>query len=549
MNVNQVSVIPTNESVDDVEHHHLLYEDEYQGSALRRSFPFLKSKAALAVASLCTTVLLAAVCVLVTLYPHSQHSQADVCSAEIVESIPFNTTGLSSGAMSTYKAFTTLIDSAQETIDLTALYWTFDSPARNANKNCTNYYSPDCPDDAHFNKTQLEFFGVYQGHDVFVALKKAALRGVKIRIVQSPGLGNGFEEPETLASLSSKVNIRTMDFTKWYNSGIMHAKVWVIDGKHAYVGSANMDWRSLTQTRETGVFIHSCEPVIRDVSNIYETFWNLAGEQSRAAELTKVVYDPNLEIDRTVPCWSHLVDVGKRCRPPFKLYETRPLPVLMNGVESTIRLSLSPPELCGRERVPDGDMLVDTINSAKANGFVYVSVMDFQPVTRFLCREATTCPPFEQFYWPKLLHSLLGAAVGKGADVRLLVSKWAYDSDDAQDVLKKFMEYSYVLCNTNTSEFRAACKGSFEIRLIEIPGWYDVMGPNRTYPGHSRVSHSKFIVSDGKVNIGTSNMEWSYFHSTAGVSFNIDNNAMIKQVKNMFELAWDHPNYTHPIWW
>ena len=44
-------------------------------------------------------------------------------------------------------------------------------------------------------------------------------------------------------------------------------------------------------------------------------------------------------------------------------------------------------------------------------------------------------------------------------------------------------------------------------------------------------------------------MEWSYFHSTAGVSFNIDNNAMIKQVKNMFELAWDHPNYTHPIWW
>ena len=87
------------------------------------------------------------------------------------------------------------------------------------------------------------------------------------------------------------------------------------------------------------------------------------------------------------------------------------------------------------------------------------------------------------------------------------------------------------------------------VRLIEIPGWYDVMGPDRVYPGHSRVSHSKFIVSDQLVNIGTSNMEWSYFHSTAGVSFNADNAYMIEQVRHMFELAWDHPNYTHPIYY
>ena len=29
--------------------------------------------------------------------------------------------------------------------------------------------------------------------------------------------------------------------------GVLHSKFWVVDGRHVYVGSANMDWRSLTQ--------------------------------------------------------------------------------------------------------------------------------------------------------------------------------------------------------------------------------------------------------------------------------------------------------------
>lgn len=29
--------------------------------------------------------------------------------------------------------------------------------------------------------------------------------------------------------------------------GVLHSKFWVVDGRHIYMGSANMDWRSLTQ--------------------------------------------------------------------------------------------------------------------------------------------------------------------------------------------------------------------------------------------------------------------------------------------------------------
>lgn len=34
---------------------------------------------------------------------------------------------------------------------------------------------------------------------------------------------------------------------KQFTGGVLHSKFWVVDGRHIYVGSANMDWRSLTQ--------------------------------------------------------------------------------------------------------------------------------------------------------------------------------------------------------------------------------------------------------------------------------------------------------------
>ena len=38
-----------------------------------------------------------------------------------------------------------------------------------------------------------------------------------------------------------------MNFSRLMGAGVLHTKLWIIDGTHVYVGSANMDWRSLTQ--------------------------------------------------------------------------------------------------------------------------------------------------------------------------------------------------------------------------------------------------------------------------------------------------------------
>lgn len=34
---------------------------------------------------------------------------------------------------------------------------------------------------------------------------------------------------------------------KQLTGGVLHSKFWVVDGRHVYLGSANMDWRSLAQ--------------------------------------------------------------------------------------------------------------------------------------------------------------------------------------------------------------------------------------------------------------------------------------------------------------
>ena len=70
---------------------------------------------------------------------------------------------------------------------------------------------------------------------------------MKLRIVQNlpnkefPNWDSYYLEKKDLAEVQS-INV-----SRLAGGGIMHTKLWVADKKHFYVGSANMDWRSLTQ--------------------------------------------------------------------------------------------------------------------------------------------------------------------------------------------------------------------------------------------------------------------------------------------------------------
>lgn len=112
-----------------------------------------------------------------------------------------------------------------------------------------------------------------QGEEVLRQLQTLAPRGVKVRIavskptgpqpqadlqalLQSGELGGswgwagpGAAQASTLTTTTPVcpgAQVRMVDMQK-LTHGVLHTKFWVVDQTHFYLGSANMDWRSLTQ--------------------------------------------------------------------------------------------------------------------------------------------------------------------------------------------------------------------------------------------------------------------------------------------------------------
>ena len=62
-----------------------------------------------------------------------------------------------------------------------------------------------------------------------------------------------------LSFLFLGAEVREVDL-KAVTGGIVHTKLWVVDQKHFYLGSANMDWRSLSQVKQREEFAFLNEP-------------------------------------------------------------------------------------------------------------------------------------------------------------------------------------------------------------------------------------------------------------------------------------------------
>ena len=62
---------------------------------------------------------------------------------------------------------------------------------------------------------------------------------------------------------------------------------------------------------------------------------------------------------------------------------------------------------------------------------------------------------------------------------------------------------------------------------------------NATWPSYTRVNHAKYIVTDNRVNVGTSNWQWGYFHNTAGASLNVNDTGLIEAAQAAFDADWE----------
>ena len=143
-------------------------------------------------------------------------------------------------------------------------------------------------------------------------------------------------------------------------------------------------------------------------------------------------------------------------------------------------------------------------------------------------------------WWPALVDAVLAVVYAKPVRARLLVSHWAHTSDQQVSAMRR-LATGLAAC----SGAWQACAGSLEVREFFVPGWNQTESscrgatcPGKKWPAYSRVNHAKYIVSDGRLNVGTSNWQWGYFHNTAGLSFNTDGAALIGAAQAIFDADW-----------
>ncbi|OPJ82386.1 hypothetical protein AV530_012296 [Patagioenas fasciata monilis] len=156
-------------------------------------------------------------------------SCGDTCGAILTESIP---EGMTFGAEfapnpSTFTTWLNLMAAATRSLDIASFYWTL-----------TN------------EDTGTREPSAAQGERILKELTALPQRGVAVRVaVSRPSRKFPLSDLEALEQ--SGAAVRVVDMPR-LTGGVLHTKFWLVDGAHFYVGSANMDWRSLTQVRGRG---------------------------------------------------------------------------------------------------------------------------------------------------------------------------------------------------------------------------------------------------------------------------------------------------------
>ncbi|WOL13507.1 hypothetical protein Cni_G22277 [Canna indica] len=481
----------------------------------------------------------------------SSSSSRPQCKAWLAQSIPTDMPLLPRvpGVLSTGEVLRWLAGNATKRLDIIAQYWQLLAQPENPKSG-----------DYGFSAEEMERFGAGEGRAVYKSLEDAADRKVDLRILQHSGVAPDFDqESADLALGRPNVQNVTLLLGDWWGSGIVHAKVWISDGKDMYIGSANNDWKSLTQVKEVGVYLVGCPKIAKQLEIYFNNLWTLSFLNS--TDYTKKVWDKQWQAKRKVPCWSHFIHEKDRCRSPlpstividhvdgypalsdpsmFHIPFETPGSNLSSTSHYSSYLSFAPPELSFRKFQADEQGWVETIKSVRFGGTVRISTMDWLGQSQYLTQTV---------YWSSLSSAISEVIFSKRATVNILVAYWAHFIENTDQYLKSLL-YSNVLCQSSKYNH---CQGKVNIKYYKVPG-FEKTGAAKSknnatgnlYPSYTRVNHGKYAVSDVRAHIGTSNLIWDYFYTTAGVSFGTYHPAIVAQLQEIFDADWNSP-YAAPV--
>jgi phospholipase D3/4 len=387
-----------------------------------------------------------------------------------------------------------LFTNAEETIDIASFYWTLSASVE----------APEPGDGSTLKGKQLLDAIIDAGETRNVTIRIAVDKDRNSKKWKKKKGKNRIASTD-LHLLRPVADIRELNFTKLVGAGVLHTKFILVDGKHFYLGSANMDWRSITHVKELGAVITDCSELANDLRKIFEVYWYLGAENATIPETWPQEYSTNYNL-------------------------TQPLFLTINDTTNySTFLASEPNKFCANGRTQEINAILSLIDEAKT--FIYISVMNYYPLLY---------GRYTQF-WPVIDDALKKAAIERKVSVRLLVSRWP-SSRNYQSVYLKSLNA------LNKSE---AIGGSVEVKLFVVPSFTE----EQSNIPFARVNHDKFMVTENSVYIGTSNWEGGYFTDTAGVAIimtpnnatHFENQTNLKlEVQSIFIRDW-FSSYAHNL--
>jgi len=283
--------------------------------------------------------------------------------------------------------------------------------------------------------------------------------------------------------------------------GILHTKFIIVDDVHFYIGSANMDWRSLSQVKELGIVVKNCGCLATDLGKIFNVYYYMGS---------------NLKSS-----WEDFYGWPQADQTSINM--ASPLGLTFNGNDvGSAFISSAPAQINPPARTNDITALLNIINNSTK--YVYGNVMDF---TQLRLYSKPT------IYWAELDTAFRNAML-RNVHVKLLISYWNHT--DVAQIMTMNSLYSFRDFCKLTSTKKSICNGTLEIKMYQIPD-----SPLYEPYSYTRVNHAKYVTSNNGVYISTSNWSWDYFYSTGGVSFLGNHPGMIETATGIFDRDWNSP--------
>jgi len=232
---------------------------------------------------------------------------------------------------------------------------------------------------------EIFYFSAQEGEpldEIIKALKNAAGRDVKIRIIADAKFANIY--PETLDMLNAFENVEVRRISFFNNmDGVQHSKYFIVDEEEIFLGSQNFDWRSLKHIHELGIRIRH-KGLAQFILKIFNLDWQLC-ETKEMPEISKSMSAVSVQLDKT-----------------------NPVPIEWAGETNFIYPSFAPKKYILPGMAFDEAQILDLIEHAREK--IYIQLLSYDPV-------------YHGEYYPTLENALKSAA-SRGVQVRLIVSDW-----------------------------------------------------------------------------------------------------------------------------